>query len=209
MTALPDHAGLLAHFRQHDPRIADVMNAVGPHRLRPDNRYFQVLARAIVSQQISTRAADTIYSRFAKLFENRRPRPGPLLSLAEDDLRAAGLSRQKIVYMRDLARHFEEGRIRPRRFRSMDNHEIIEQLVQVKGIGRWTVEMFLIFSLNRPDVLPVDDLGLRSAVQKIYNLKAQPDARTLKTIGAPWNPYESVATWYAWQFLRLPEKESR
>ncbi len=183
--------------------IADIMKKVGPHRLRPDNRYFQVLARAIVSQQISTRAADTIYARFAGLFAGRRPRPQPLLSLPEERLRGAGLSRQKIVYLKDLSRHFEEGHIRPRRFRAMTNPEIIEHLVRVKGIGQWTAEMFLIFALNRPDVLPVDDLGLRSAVQKIYGLKAQPDARKLRAIGAPWNPFESVATWYAWQSLRL------
>lgn len=208
MTPLPDQRKLLAHFRKHDPRMAAVMKKVGPHRLRPDNRYFQVLTRAIVSQQISTKAADSIYSRFVALFEGRRPRPAPLLSMQDENLRCVGLSRQKIVYMKDLALHFEEGRIRPRRFRSLENHEIIEQLIEVKGIGRWTAEMFLIFSLNRPDVLPVDDLGLRAAVQKIYNLKTQPDAGKLRTLCAAWNPYESVATWYAWQSLRLPDTES-
>ncbi len=178
-----------------------VIKRVGPHKLQPDKQYFIVLARAIVSQQISTRAAETIYGRFCALFARRRPRPKLTLGLSDEDLRQAGLSRQKTVYLRDLARHFEEGLIKPRGFHSLDNDDIIDQLVQVKGVGRWTAEMFLIFSLNRPDVLPVDDLGLKAGVQKIYNLKTLPDAKKLKTIGAEWQPYESIATWYCWQAL--------
>lgn len=181
--------------------MAAIIRKVGPHRLSPDKEYFIVLARAIVSQQISTKAAETIYNRFCSLFARGRPRPRLTLDLSDEDLRQAGLSRQKISYMKDLARHFDEGLIKTRRFSKSDNEEIIGQLVQVKGIGRWTAEMFLIFSLNRLDVLPVDDLGLKAGVQKIYKLKSQPDAKKLRAIGANWRPYESIATWYCWQAL--------
>lgn len=146
--------------------MADVIKAVGPPDLKPDKQYFVVLAHAIVSQQISIKAAATIYKRFAALFNSSRPQPKKTLALTDDQMRQAGLSRQKITYLNDLARHFDEGLIKTRRFSTIENEEIIEQLVQVKGVGRWTAEMFLIFSLNRLDVLPVDDLGLKAGVQK-------------------------------------------
>jgi DNA-3-methyladenine glycosylase II len=160
-----------------------------------------VLSRSIVSQQISVAAADTIYSRFQKLFDGRIPTPERVAGLTDESLRTAGLSRQKISYMKDLSRHFLDGTIRPRQLNYLDNDEIIDRLTQVRGIGRWTVEMFLIFSLNRLDVLPVDDLGLRVAVQNIYGMKARPDAKRLRTIGKKWSPLETVGTWYAWRSL--------
>ena len=204
---LLEHRQLIAYFEKCDPRMADVIKAVGPLKLKPDKQYFVVLAHAIVSQQISIKAAATIYKRFTALFDGRRPQPKITLTLTDEAMQEAGLSRQKTTYLKDLARHFDEGLIKTRRFSTIENEEIIEQLVQVKGIGRWTAEMFLIFSLNRLDVLPVDDLGLKAGVQKIYNLKTHPDAKKLRVIGAKWQPYESIATWYCWQYLKINDRK--
>ena len=129
------------------------------------------------------------------------PTPERVAGLKAKPLRAAGLSRQKAAYLKDLSHRFIDGTIRPHRLNFLGNEEIIDQLTQVHGIGRWTAEMFLIFSLNRLDVLPVDDLGLRVAVQNIYGMKTRPDAKRLRAIGKKWNPLESVATWYAWRSL--------
>jgi DNA-3-methyladenine glycosylase II len=198
---LPTHRRILNHFKEHDPKMASVIKKVGPLRLQRNRKYFMVLSRSIVSQQISVAAADTIYSRFQKLFDGRTPTPERVAGLKDESLRTAGLSRQKIAYMKDLSRHFLDGTIRPRQLNYLDNEEIIDRLTQVHGIGRWTVEMFLIFSLNRLDVLPVDDLGLRVAVQNIYGMKVRPDAKRVRTIGKKWSPLETVGTWYAWRSL--------
>ncbi|MEE8207207.1 MAG: DNA-3-methyladenine glycosylase 2 family protein [Nitrospinaceae bacterium] len=198
---LPTRRRILTHFKDRDPKIARVIQTVGPFHLKRNRNYFVVLCRSIVSQQISTAAADTIYSRFQKLFDGHAPTPERVAGLKDTPLRAAGLSRQKSAYMKDLIRHFLDGIIRPRQLNYLENEEIIERLTRVHGIGRWTAEMFLIFSLNRLDVLPVDDLGLRVAVQNIYGMRARPDAKRLRAIGEKWNPFETVATWYAWRSL--------
>ncbi len=203
MSSIPSDQELEAHFSARDPKLVPVIHDVGPFLLKPDRNYFEVLVRAIMSQQISTRAADTIHKRFCALFPNRRPRPEPLLLLREEDMRQAGLSRQKISYLKDLAHHFHTGRVKPRRFAHLGNEEIIKVLTEVKGIGRWTAEMFLVFSLCRLDVLPVDDLGLQNAVKQIYKMRTPPDAKRLRALGKKWHPYEAVATWYAWRFLTL------
>jgi DNA-3-methyladenine glycosylase II len=198
---LPTRRRILNHFKERDPKIARVIQTIGPFRLQRNRNYFTVLCRSIVSQQISTAAADTIYTRFQKLFNDHTLTPERVAGLKEKPLRAAGLSRQKAAYMKDLSHHFLDGTIRPRQLNYLGNEEIIDRLTGVHGIGRWTAEMFLIFSLNRLDVLPVDDLGLRVAVQNIYGMKARPDAKRLRTIGKKWNPLETVGTWYAWRSL--------
>ena len=198
---LPTRRRILSHFKERDPKIARVIQAVGPFRLKRNRNYFVVLCRSIVSQQISTAAAETIYSRFQKLFDGHAPTPERVAGLKDAPLRAAGLSRQKAAYLKDLSHHFLDGTIRSRQLNYLGNEEIIDQLTLVHGIGRWTAEMFLIFSLNRLDVLPVDDLGLRVAVQNIYGMKVRPDAKRLRAIGEKWNPFETVATWYAWRSL--------
>ncbi len=198
---LPTHRRILNHFGERDPKIARVIQAIGPFRLKRNRNYFLVLCRSIVSQQISTAAAETIYSRFQKLFNGHAPTPERVAGLKDAPLRAAGLSRQKAAYLKDLSRRFLDKTIRPHQLNYLDNEEIIGQLTRVHGIGRWTAEMFLIFSLNRLDVLPVDDLGLRVAVQNIYGMKTRPDAKRLRTIGKKWSPWETVATWYAWRSL--------
>ncbi len=198
---LPTRRRILSHFRKRDPKIARVIQAIGPFRLKRNRKYFVVLCRSIVSQQISTAAAETIYSRFEKLFDGHAPTPERMARLKDAPLRGAGLSRQKAAYLKDLSHRFLDGTIRPHQLNYLGNEEVIDRLTLVHGIGRWTAEMFLIFSLNRLDVLPVDDLGLRVAVQNIYGMKARPDAKRLRTIGKKWNPLETVATWYAWRSL--------
>jgi DNA-3-methyladenine glycosylase II len=182
-SVLPTRRLILGHFKKHDPKMANVIHKVGPLRLQRNRNYFVVLCRSIVSQQISTAAADTIFTRFQKLFEGKAPTPERVAGLKDTSLRTAGLSRQKAAYLKDLSRRFLDGSIRPRQLNYMGNEEVVGRLTGVHGIGRWTAEMFLIFSLNRLDVLPVDDLGLRVAVQTIYGMKA------------PWQPGMPGAVW--------------
>ena len=200
-SALPTRRRILSHFQECDPKMATVIQQVGPLRLQRNLKYFIVLCRSIVSQQISVAAADTIYSRFQKLFGGQTPTPERVAGLKDESLRTAGLSRQKVSYMKDLSHRFLDGTIRPRQLNYLDNEEIVERLTEVHGIGRWTAEMFMIFSLNRLDVFPVDDLGLRVAVQNIYGMKTRPDAKRLRVIGKKWSPLETVGTWYAWRSL--------
>ena len=181
--------------------MARLIQAMGPFQLKRNRNYFVVLCRSIVSQQISVAAADTIYDRFQKLCDGRSPTPERVSKLKDEPMRAAGLSRQKAAYLKDLSRRFLDGTVRPRQLNYLDNEAIVERLTTVHGIGRWTTEMFLIFSLNRLDVLPVDDLGLRAAVQNIYGMKTRPDAKRLRAIGKKWSPLETVATWYCWRSL--------
>jgi len=198
---LPTRRRILNHFQECDPKMANVVQKVGPLRLQRNRNYFVVLCRSIVAQQISTAAADTIYSRFQKLFGGQAPTPECVARLRDASLRTAGLSRQKAAYLKDLSRRFLDGTICPRQLNYLGNEEIVDRLTGVHGIGRWTAEMFMIFSLNRLDVLPVDDLGLRVAVQNIYGMKTRPDAKRLRAIGKKWNPMETVATWYCWRSL--------
>lgn len=179
------------------------MDQIGPCRLRPRRDHFATLCDSIISQQLSVRAAATIYDRFAALYPGCRPTPLAVTSTRVTKLRAVGLSPQKAGYVRDLAAGFSNGRIQAKQFGRQTNEEIINALSSIRGIGRWTAEMFLIFSLNRLDVLPVDDLGIRKAVQRWYGLRALPTAAKLHTLAKPWHPYESLACWYLWQSLRL------
>ena len=198
---LPTRRRILNHFQKCDPKMARVIQKVGPLRLQRNRKYFVVLCQSIVSQQISVAAADTIYSRFQKLFDGQAPTPERVAELKDAPLRAAGLSRQKSAYLKALSHRFLDGTIRPRQLNYLGNEEIVDRLTEVHGIGRWTAEMFMIFSLNRLDVLPVDDLGLRAAVQNIYGMKTRPNAKRLRSIGKKWSPLETVGTWYAWRSL--------
>lgn len=167
--------------------------------LRTRGDAFQTLARSIVGQQISVRAAQAVWDRF----EAHLGRVQPARVVAGDDeaLRAVGLSRRKVEYLKDLAAGFHQGRIRPRRWPRMDDEAVIEDLVKVKGIGRWSVEMFLIFHLMRPDVLPVGDLGLQRAMEKHYNGGRELTKDDMREIGEAWRPWASAATWYLWRSL--------
>src|ERR1051325_7522595 len=165
----PDWKRAARHLRRADPVLAKVIDRVGPCTLHPRRDYFVVLCKAIFTQQISTPVAAVLFGRFRELFPLRRPTPALVAEALANNhvevLRKCGLSRQKAAYLQDLSRHFLDGRVPTRRLGRMSDEEVIEALVEVKGIGRWTAEMFLIFTLNRPDVLPVDDLGLREGVR--------------------------------------------
>lgn len=160
---------------------------------------FQTLARAIVGQQISVKAADSVWARFADFAE--QVAPDRIAGLELEALAACGLSRRKAEYLRDLAGHFADGRIEPARWKKMDDEAVIAELVDVRGIGRWTAEMFLIFSLRRPDVWPVDDIGLQKAVALHYLDDARPTREALRRHGERHAPWRTVATWYLWRSL--------
>lgn len=163
---------------------------------------FQSLARAIVYQQLSGKAAGTIYGRFLDLFPTRRfPTPAALAAVPFERLRGAGLSRAKAAYLLDLAAKFDDGTIRPRRFSSMTNDELSASLTRIKGVGQWSVDMFLMFGLNRPDVLPVGDLGIRKGMQVHFGLRALPEPARMERLARPWRPYRTVASWYMWRVL--------
>lgn len=182
-----------------------IIKSAGSCRLERRANQFAALADAIIYQQLALKAAQTISRRFQGLFggPGRFPRPGELRKTPLRKLRAVGLSRQKISYLRDLARKAAAGSVKLGRFGKMSDEQVIDNLTLVKGIGRWTAEMFLIFSLNRPDVLPVDDLGLRYAIKQAYGLRGLPSPAKMEKLAEPWRPYRTVATWYLWKSRRL------
>ena len=191
---------------RRDPVLGTAIKAIGPclmaERQRKD--HLTALAGSIVSQQLSTKAAATIFSRFLALFpDSTIPDPVGIAALDDQALRGVGLSGQKVSYLRDLSARLIDGRLKLDEIESLPDEEVIARLVAVKGFGRWTAEMFLMFRLHRPDVLPVDDLGIVNAVQRLYRLRKRPDAKRLMKLGDAWRPYRSVASWYLWQSLKL------
>ena len=184
---------------RRDRALAKVIRRVGPCRLTPGKDYFAALCRAIVAQQISGAAARTVIGNFRGLFPRRRETPAAVLKLDDATLRSVGLSRQKLTYIRSLAEAFDSGAVPVRRFPRMSDEEIIASLVPIKGIGRWTAEMFLIFVLNRPDVFPVDDLGVQEGARRLLGLKERPKPKELMPYGERWRPWRTVATWYLWR----------
>jgi len=191
-------------LRGRDPVLARIIAQVGPLEMAYRRERFQSLVRAIIFQQLAGRAALAIYERFVKIIGHGRfPTPAQVIAASDEDMRRAGISRGKMAYIRDLARHVRDGSLNFRRFARMEDEEIITDLVRVRGVGRWTAEMFLMFNLRRPDVLPVDDLGFRSAVAKAYGLSQLPAAKELRSMGERWRPYRSAAVWYFWQSTRL------
>ena len=196
---IPSRKEILLHFDKNDAVMAQLIRKSGPIKLKRNRNYFIVLCNAIIGQQISVAAADAITIRFNKLFNGHSPTPQGVIKLPDIDLRKAGLSKQKVAYLKDLSFHFYEKILRPHRLHHMGNDEVICQLTKVHGIGRWTAEMFLIFSLSRPDVLPVGDLGLQLALKKLYRMRQLPTVKRMRTIGRKWNPLETVGTWYAWR----------
>ncbi|HEX5897181.1 MAG TPA: DNA-3-methyladenine glycosylase [Thermoleophilaceae bacterium] len=169
-------------------------------RERPGDAYGALL-RSIVGQQLSTKAARTIYGRMLELFDGHAPTPVQLLAANPDDIRAAGLSRPKINYLRDLAQHVLDGELELERLHELPDDEVIEQLTAVKGIGDWSAHMFLMFHLGRPDVLPVGDQGIRNAIKTQYRLRKLPDAKRMEKIARPWRPYRTLACLYLWSSL--------
>ena len=193
----------LAHLRNADPVLAEVIAQVGPYRLetRRAGTHYDALVRSIVFQQLSGKAAGTIHRRFLELYPGKRARAELVLASTEERLRSAGLSRQKIGYLRDLSERVADRSLPLAHLGRLSDDAIIEHLVQVKGIGRWTVQMFLMFRLGRPDVLPELDLGIQNAIRSAYGLTSRPSPKDVLRIGAPWRPYASVASWYLWRSL--------
>mgnify|MGYP006418489503 FL=1 len=198
---LPSRKVILQHFDMRDLVIAGVIRRVGAFKLSRNRNYFLVLCKAIIAQQISTKAAETITLRFENLFPGVRATAERVQSLPKNQLREAGLSQQKVKYVKDLSEKFLDGTIRPHRMAYLENEEIIRQLTEVYGIGRWTAEMFLIFSLNRMNVMPVGDLGFRAGLKQLYNMRALPTPERMRTLAKKWHPFETVGTWYTWRIL--------
>jgi DNA-3-methyladenine glycosylase II len=196
----------LAHLRRADPVLAVVIEQVGsrlgdPRAGRPADHY-GALVRAIVGQQLSTKAARSIYLRLTERFDGRTPTPKQILADDPEALRAAaGLSRAKVGYLRSLAEHVLSGELELERMDELSDEDVIAELVAVKGIGEWSAHMFLMFHLQRPDVLPVGDLGIRRAVERAYGLDDLPDAATIEQIAAPWRPHRTLACRYLWRSL--------
>ena len=198
----PDWKKAVRHLSRVDPTLGAIIRRVGPCTLTPRRDYFVLLCKSIFNQQISTKVAAVLFARFRQQFPRQRPTPVAVVQFLAGDpelVRKVGLSKQKAVYLRDLAEHFIDGRIPTRKLCRMDDEAVIEALVAVNGIGRWTAEMFLMFVLNRPDVLPVDDLGLREGVREIYKLPERPTPSEVTALGEKWRPYRTIATWYVWR----------
>ena len=186
-----------------DPVMAGIIECVGDFRgWPPSNDPFRALSRSIIFQQLSGKAAGTIFNRFIGIWEldgEAFPQPAQVLGSTDDELRAAGLSRQKAASVRSLAEHFASGELSLYNFDTWDDEEIIAHLIQVRGVGRWTAEMFLMFHLGRPDVLPVNDVGINRAMMKQYGLAALPKPPEVLRIGEAWRPWATVACWYLWR----------
>lgn len=191
-----------AHLQRVDPVIAKVMEQVGPYRPadRTGGTHFLALARAIVFQQLSGKAATTIFNRFLDLYPGREPGPADILATSDAQFRSVGLSRQKSGYLLDLSARVDRGELPLDHVEQLADADLISHLVQVKGIGKWTAQMFLIFKLGRPDVLPDLDLGIQNAIRRAYRKRDVGPKDVLK-IGAKWSPYSSIACWYLWRSL--------
>jgi DNA-3-methyladenine glycosylase II len=198
----------VAHLRTADPVLAELIAASGTlpdaREGRPDlDDHYGALVRAIVGQQLSVYAARAIYARLTERFGGRPPTPSEILGDDPEELRAAaGLSRAKVAFLRSLAEHVSSGELELERLDELPDEDVIAELVAVKGLGTWSADMFLMFHLQRPDVLPVGDLGIRRAIQRAYGLRELPKADAIERIAEPWRPYRTLACRYLWRSLR-------
>ena len=197
------HRSAVAHLRRVDPVLGEIIARVrkAPPPPRRAGTHYDALVRAIIYQQLSGKAAATIHRRFSELYPNKRPRAHLVLATSDEALRGAGLSRQKIGYLRDLSARVVDGSLPLAHLGRLPDDAIIEHLVRVKGIGRWTVQMFLMFRLGRPDVLPELDLGIQNAIQRAYGLKKRPKPKDVIRLGTKWRPHATTACWYMWRSL--------
>jgi DNA-3-methyladenine glycosylase II len=206
-----DHSEAVAHLRAADPVMAQVIDRVGPCGLGEPRAgeaaaadHYGALLRSIVGQQLSVAAARSIYTRLVARYGGSTPSPSDLLADDPAELQpAAGLSRAKVASLRDLAERIERGELHLERLDGLSDDEVAAELTQVKGVGPWTVDMFLLFHLGRPDVLAVGDLGLRRAAMVEYGLRKLPSPERFKRLARPWRPWRSVASWYLWASLRV------
>ena len=204
--SVPDYAPAHRHLARRDAVLKRLIRAHGPCTLRYDPDGFSVLCRSIVSQQISSKAAISISTRLMNSLPRKRLTPQGIAAAPDETLRAAGLSANKLRALRDLADKALSGELPFKKLQLMSDEEVIAKLLPVFGIGRWTAEMFLIFSLGRHDVLPIGDLGLRVGIQRQYELPEVPDKEELIARAEPWRPYRTIATWYFWRsFGNVPQ----
>lgn len=191
------------HLAANDPRLVPIIADAGLCTIRPHTNYYQDLVETIIGQQLSVKAAATIRKRFAELFGGILPTPEQILEKTTEELRSVGLSGQKAAYIRDLAQHVVDGRVKFDHLDTLGNAQIITELTDVKGIGEWSVHMFLMFCMGRMDVLAHGDLGIRSGIKKVYELDHLPSPKEVQAIAAQnnWHPYESIACWYIWRAL--------
>jgi DNA-3-methyladenine glycosylase II len=202
-----ERSAAVAHLRAADPVMSALIDSVGEDGLGDERRgrprdHYGALVRSIVGQQLSVRAAASIYARLIDRYGGRTPTPAEVLADNPEELRAAaGLSRAKVTFLRSLAEHVTDGSLELDALESLDDERVIEELVAVKGIGTWSAHMFLMFHLQRPDVLPVGDLGIRRAVMTCYRLSELPAPEPLTKIAEPWRPYRTLACLYLWQSL--------
>lgn len=198
----PDWTPALRHLAAADPRLAPLIEAHGPPAYTPTRDPVLSLARAIVYQQLSGKAAATIWSRVLALYPRQRlPRAQVILDTPDAALRAAGMSAAKAAALKDLARHIVEKRLVPSRLPTATDEEVAAMLLPVRGIGPWSVDMFLMFALARPDVLPVGDLGVRKGMQRHWKLRKLPEPERMQKLAEPWRPFRSVGAWYMWRLL--------
>jgi len=193
----------IRHLRKADPVMRDVIRQAGPFTMQLHRNRFRALVFSILGQQISGKAAASIRARLIEYLKPDQISPQSIARLTPEELRSVGLSGQKASYVLDLATRVAEGTLRLDRVARMSDEDVIESLVQVKGIGVWTAQMFLIFSLGRPDVFPHHDLGVRSAIRNLYGLEELPNKEISHKIATPWRPYATVASWYCWRSLEF------
>lgn len=189
-------------FLKKDPKFAKIIMQVGDYNVKITKNRYQSLVEAIISQQLSGSAANSIIKKFRKLYKSKFPKPGDVIKTSDSKLRTTGLSKMKIVYIKELSKKIESKELNMRKISTQSDEQVIEVLTDVKGIGRWTAEMFLIFSLGRLDILPVGDLGLKKGIQSMYSLKELPQKEQIEQLAESWKPYRTVATWYLWKSLQ-------
>ena len=191
------------YLSKKDPVLGKIIRQVPPLERRWGKNYFLDLAESIISQQLSIKAADTIWGRFKKLFDTEHIAPEDVISIDKEKMRACGISYQKISYIKDLAEKTVASGILFEQFDTMTDEEIIAELVKVKGIGRWTAEMFLMFTMGRPDIFSYGDLGIRKAIQRLYKFEKEPTQEEAEKIAKKWKPYRTVACRYLWKSLEI------
>ena len=190
------------YLSQKDLKLASIIRSIGDYSIKMHSDPFESLIQSIIYQQLSGKAANAIYNRFLNYYGCTVPTPQQIISTPSETLRTKiGLSFKKIEYIKDLSSRISAGRLNLSLLSGMTDDEIVSELIQVKGIGRWTAEMFLIFCLGREDVMPIGDLGIRKAIQILYNLPQIPTPSSMLAISLPWKPYRSIATWYLWKSL--------
>ncbi|HVO97525.1 MAG TPA: DNA-3-methyladenine glycosylase [Bryobacteraceae bacterium] len=196
----------IVHLKKSDPVLASIIDRAGAFKMRYADPGFETLVRSITSQQLNGKAADTIFGRLKDAAKADPITPESILKLRPAKMRAIGLSKQKLTYIRELARMTRSGEIDFEQCPALEDAAVVEHLTRVKGVGVWTVHMFLMFALRRHDVLPTGDFGIRMAMKKAYGLEDLPKPAEMEKIAAPWRPYSSIACWYLWRSLeKAPE----